>query len=93
MTLKKKPSAAAKVRAALDPKPPQIADDPALQRQRELSVVEAARPPPADVRLLSAAMVMSKVGISWPTLWVEVRQVSGAAPDLDQENHVDRVRG
>jgi len=69
LTLKKKPSAAAKVRAALDPKPPQIADDPALQRQRELSVVEAARPPPADVRLLSAAMVMSKVGISWPTLW------------------------
>jgi predicted DNA-binding transcriptional regulator AlpA len=63
---KKKPSPAAKVRAALDPHPPLPVSDHSPGR-RVKPLVEEARPPP--VRMLSARQVMAKIGITWPTLF------------------------
>jgi predicted DNA-binding transcriptional regulator AlpA len=65
-----KPSAAAKVRAALDPVPPSPTDDatPLLERR---ALIETARPPP---RLLSQAQVLAIVPVSIPTLWAMMRR-------------------
>jgi prophage regulatory protein len=61
----KKPSAAAKVRVALDVHPPKPSDDDAPPEHRR-ALVELARPPP---RLLSKAEVLRLVPVSYPTLW------------------------
>jgi len=72
---KKKPSPAAKARAALDPisSAPTAADSDLPVRQSKRSVVEEARPPP---RLTyTAKEMMALLGISWPTLlkWSDLK--------------------
>jgi predicted DNA-binding transcriptional regulator AlpA len=69
----KKPSAAAKVRAALDPVLPKPSDDVPLQARRR-APVEVARPPPT-LRLLSRREVCERLGgISYPTIWKWMRE-------------------
>src|SRR6516164_1001628 len=55
-----KPSAAAEVRAALDPNPPRPSSDVPLPERRR-AVVERARPPP--LRLLPQREVCALVGV------------------------------
>ena len=62
-----KPSAAAEVRAALDPNPPRPSSDVPLPERRR-AVVEQARPPPT-LRLLPQREVCALVGVTAPTLW------------------------
>ena len=61
-----KPSAAAEVRAALDPNPPRPSSDVPLPERRR-AVVEQARPPPP--RLMSQREVCALIGVSAPTIW------------------------
>ena len=62
-----KPSAAAEVRAALDPNSPKPSSDVPLPERRR-SPVEEARPPPT-LRLLPQREVCALVGVTAPTLW------------------------
>jgi prophage regulatory protein len=64
MSSKKKPSAAAQARAALDPDPPEPSSDIPLPDRG--AIVERARPPP---RLLSRHEVLARVCVSYPTIW------------------------
>ena len=65
----KKPSAAAKVRAALDPVPlPPKSSSAIPLPERRRALIEAARPPP-PLRLLSRKEVCERVGVSYPTIW------------------------
>jgi prophage regulatory protein len=66
---KKKPSAAARARAAFDPDPPEpFSDIPLPDRQ---SIIERARPPPP--RLLSRREVLERVGATYPSVWKWMR--------------------
>src|SRR5262245_51530986 len=65
---KKKPSAAAKVRAALDPNPPPPTNETVPLPDRRRALIESARPPPM-LRLLSRREVCERVGVSYPTIW------------------------
>jgi predicted DNA-binding transcriptional regulator AlpA len=70
---KRKPSAAAKVRAALDAELPKPSDDVAPLVERRRSAAEQARPPP-PLRLLSRKEVCERLGgISYPTIWEWMR--------------------
>jgi predicted DNA-binding transcriptional regulator AlpA len=66
-----KPSAAAKVRTALDPNPPPPTDAVPLPERRR-ALIESARPPP-PVRLLSRIEVCARIGVSYPTIWKWMR--------------------
>jgi predicted DNA-binding transcriptional regulator AlpA len=69
---KSKPSAAAEVRAALDPNPPPPTDTVPLPERRR-ALIESARPPP-PVRLLSRIEVCARIGVSYPTIWKWMRE-------------------
>jgi excisionase family DNA binding protein len=72
-----KPSAAAEVRAALDPNPPKPSSNTVPLPERRRALIESARPPPT-LRLLSRKEVCERIGVSYPTIWAWAR--SGRFP-------------
>jgi predicted DNA-binding transcriptional regulator AlpA len=63
-----KPSAAQKIRHALDPDPPSPTDDTIPLPERKRAQVEQARPPPL-LKLMSQREVCALIGVSAPTIW------------------------
>jgi prophage regulatory protein len=65
---KRRPSAAARARAAFDPNPPKPSSDTAPLPERRRALIEEARPPPPP-RLLSRAEMLKRVALTYPTVW------------------------
>jgi excisionase family DNA binding protein len=65
-------SAAAKVRAALDPDPSPPTDNTVPLPARRRALIESARAP-STLRLLSRREVCERVGVSYPTIWAWAR--------------------
>jgi prophage regulatory protein len=65
---KRRPSAAARARAALDPVPPPATDDTVPLPERRRARIEEARPPPPP-RLLARAEMLKRVALTYPTVW------------------------